>query len=371
MKPGLVVKLRPAGPWRFGPDSGARNRVDAVYHSDTLYGAVCSAMGRMGLLEEWLDATAGGAESQGPAVAFSSCFPFVGDTRFVTPPRTIWPPTSPALMAAHVRWKSARFVPLGVVEAVLASQTLDEGQWMVDGPSECLTPASTASFGAPSGPGGPFRASVRWNAAVDRLSGASERHSTACLEFRNGAGLWTVAAFADDAAREKWDGPVKAAFRWLADSGFGGEKSRGWGRSESPEFIAGSLPELILNQPAPQSRDREGAGAESSEAVDQPAELPPAPEPPSPRPHWLLSLFTPAATDAVEWSRGNYILLARAGRVERSGELKKNLQMVAEGSVLYARESPRGAATDVAPEGFAHPVFRAGFAVSIPLPEAA
>ena len=30
----------------------------------------------------------------------------------------------------------------------------------------------------------------------------------------------------------------------------------------------------------------------------------------------------------------------------------------------------RGSTTDVAPNGFAHPVFRAGFAVSIPLPEA-
>ena len=28
-----------------------------------------------------------------------------------------------------------------------------------------------------------------------------------------------------------------------------------------------------------------------------------------------------------------------------------------------------GAAPDVAPEGFAHPVFRAGFALAIPLPE--
>ena len=43
--------------------------------------------------------------------------------------------------------------------------------------------------------------------------------------------------------------------------------------------------------------------------------------------------------------------------------------MVAEGSVLYAASEPRGAAADVAPDGFAHPVFRAGFAVSIPLPE--
>jgi hypothetical protein len=44
--------------------------------------------------------------------------------------------------------------------------------------------------------------------------------------------------------------------------------------------------------------------------------------------------------------------------------------MVSEGSVVYAAAPPRGSAADVAPEGFAHPVFRAGFAVSIPLPEA-
>ncbi len=51
MNPGLVVKLRPAGPWRIGPDSGARNRVDVIYHSDSLYSAVTGAMSRMGSLD--------------------------------------------------------------------------------------------------------------------------------------------------------------------------------------------------------------------------------------------------------------------------------------------------------------------------------
>jgi CRISPR/Cas system CSM-associated protein Csm4 (group 5 of RAMP superfamily) len=74
----------------------------------------------------------------------------------------------------------------------------------------------------------------------------------------------------------------------------------------------------------------------------------------------------------VDWRRGNYAVLARGGRVESpagSGELKKQIQMVAEGSVLCADAVPRGAAADVAPDGFAHPVFRAGFALAIPLPE--
>jgi CRISPR/Cas system CSM-associated protein Csm4 (group 5 of RAMP superfamily) len=88
--------------------------------------------------------------------------------------------------------------------------------------------------------------------------------------------------------------------------------------------------------------------------------------------HWLLSLFTPAADDAVDWGRGSYTVLARGGRIDSpsgSGELKKQIQMVTEGSVLYADGVPLGSAADVAPDGFAHPVFRAGFALAIPLPE--
>jgi CRISPR/Cas system CSM-associated protein Csm4 (group 5 of RAMP superfamily) len=75
----------------------------------------------------------------------------------------------------------------------------------------------------------------------------------------------------------------------------------------------------------------------------------------------------------VDWGRGNYAVLARCGRVDSpagSGELKKEIQMVAEGSVLCAAAPPRGSAADVAPDGFAHPVFRAGFAFAIPLPGA-
>jgi CRISPR type III-A-associated RAMP protein Csm4 len=424
MNPGLVVKLRPAGPWRIGTDSGARNRVDAVYHSDSLYSAVASAMARLGTLNEWLDATArirATARNGAPAVSFSSCFPFLDEIGFVVPPRTIWPPTSPALMSARVRWKSARFVPLGVVQAMLAGQALDENHWNLDGASECLVPA-----GRP----GPFRTGVRWSAAVDRLTGAAERHSIACTEFRPGAGLWTIVSFQDEAAHSRWLEPVKAAFRLLADTGFGGERSRGWGRSEPPEFTDGTLPDMIfrgqgpgaggqgversvelspleaptesvpeppvaeptLPEPEvpiaaepvtalaplalglwPQAQPPEPEVPIAAEPVTQPVPLAPGPQPLAPVQYWLLSLFTPAPDDLVDWRRGNYVVLARSGRVDSpagSGELKKEIQMVAEGSVIYAAAPPRGSAADVAPDGFAHPVFRAGFALSIPLPGA-
>ena len=131
MNPGLLIQLRPAGPWRIGPDSGARNKVDVVYHSDSLYSAVTGAMSRMGRLEAWLDAT---ARASAPAVCFSSCFPFLDEIGFVVPPRTTWPPISPSLLSAGVRWKSARFVPLSVIPALLAGQPLDRDQWSVEEP---------------------------------------------------------------------------------------------------------------------------------------------------------------------------------------------------------------------------------------------
>ncbi len=371
MNPGLVIKLRPTGPWRIGPDSGARNQVDAIYHSDSLFSAVASAMLRLGLLEDWLAAT---AANGAPAVSFSSCFPFLDEIGFVVPPRTVWPPSSPALLSARVRWKSARFVPLGIVQGLISGQVLEEKQWAVDGSSACLVPA---------GKPGPFRSGLRFNTAVDRLTGAAERHSVAAVEFRPGAGLWTIASFADEAARDRWLDPLKTAFRLLADSGFGGERSRGWGRAESPEFTEGVLPDMILETPN-QGLGTGDQGLENqSETASEPNDpssqppvpnpQPPAPSPQSPTPHWLLSLFIPAGTDSVDWERGNYTLVTRGGRIESpagAGELKKQIQMVAEGSVLYASSGLRGSVPDVAPDGFAHPVYRAGFALSIPLPEA-
>ncbi len=346
--PGLLVRFRPTGPWRFGPDSGARDRVDLLYHSDTLYSACCSAFRQLGMLEEWLAATAGAGES-GSAVRFSSCFPWQGQELFAVPPRTLWPPVP----SAKVRWKDARFVPLSLIASILAEKPVEEDRWILDPVSGCLLPATRGPIS------GPFRVAVRSSAAVDRLEhGWCEPYITACLEFASNAGMWCAVAFAGEEAYSRWSEPVRAAFRLLADSGLGGERSRGWGRSEVPEFSEGALPELLVpsNGPAP-----------ATESNQEGAEAPP----PAGTAWWMLSLFAPAAADAVDWQRGNYTLLTRGGRVESQagwGELKKSLRMVAEGSVLVSEKPLRGEAKNVAPDHFPHPVFRAGFAFTIPIP---
>jgi CRISPR type III-A-associated RAMP protein Csm4 len=340
MPAGLLIRLRPTGPWRIGPDSGDRDRVDRVFHSDSLYSACTSAMSQLGLLEEWLDATARAVE---PAVRLGSLFPFQGDTLYVTPPNTLWPPQA----SSKIRWKGARFVPLSVVESLVAGRAISEDRWLIDGASECLIPMVAPMMTPPSP--GPFRVSVRSSAAADRNGTAVAPHSTACLEFTPSSGLWTIAAFSNSAAREHWTAPLTAALRLLADSGLGGERSRGWGRSEMPEITAGELPGLLL-RPSSFQHGGSQAGAPA---------------------WWLLSLFHPASSDWVDWSQGSYALTIRGGRVESSsgwGEGKKPTRMVTEGSVIVAAAEPRGGATDVAPDGFAHPVYRAGFALAIQIP---
>ena len=210
---------------------------------------------------------------------------------------------------------------------------------------------------------GPFRTALRSHAAVDRLRGfAIDVHRTACLEFSEGGGFWGVVSFSDEAAAAAWAEPLRTAFRLLADTGLGGERSLGWGRSAQPEFTEGALPDLIVTAPA--------AAPAEPVATDGEGEAP-APRPAPETAYWLLSLFSPAAGDTVDWQRGSYALAERGGRIEspvRSGEAKKVVRMVEEGSVLVAAAPPTGAAPDVAPEGFPHPVYRWGFALALPVP---
>jgi hypothetical protein len=188
---------------------------------------------------------------------------------------------------------------------------------------------------------------------LTETSGAAR--PTACIEFENGAGLWGVARFADEAAETAWGERIRGAFRLLADTGFGGRRSSGWGQTSAPEFESGRWPNLLLPKLAGASVAAPDAGTDTGQASS----------------FWLLSLYSPAPSDSVDWSSGDYRLTSRTGKVdsrEGNGAAKKAVQMISEGSVLSVREEPVGAAVDVAPENFAHPVYRAGFALACKLP---
>ncbi len=348
MSSALLIRLRPAGPWRYGPGDGARDRVDSLYRSDRLFSAVSQAMLHLGHLDDWLEAT---ARASHPAVVFSSLFPFQADTLFAPPPQTLWPPAVAALRTpspvflTKVRWRAAQFVPVPVIESLITGSQISADQWVADAESGCLLRRDRPQSS-------PFRTVVRARIPVDRLTNRSaDGHAMACIEFEPGAGLWALALFADSKAEAAWSGRVQAAFRLLGDIGFGGSRSTGWGQAPSPECQPGDWPALLFPKLARGLRNGAAQGL-------------------SPL-HWLLSLYTPAADDSVNWAEGKYALTVRGGRVESRagwGAEKKLVRMVTEGSVLSSVTSPKGHAVDVAPDRFAHPVYRAGFALALHLP---
>jgi hypothetical protein len=131
--------------------------------------------------------------------------------------------------------------------------------------------------------------------------------------------------------------------------------------------VAGE-PAPPVEEPPP-SADEEDITEQSETAAEESAE--PEPVEAGPQGWWMLSLFSPGAADQVDWTRGRYTLVVRSGRIEsaaRHGDLKTPASMILEGSVLVAEGEPHGSARDVAPEGFPHPVYRAGFALAIPIP---
>ncbi|HYO82286.1 MAG TPA: hypothetical protein VES20_12855, partial [Bryobacteraceae bacterium] len=262
------------------------------------------------------------------AVRLSSGVPFAGQLTFVQPPRTVWPP---AQAAGKVRWDMAKFVPLSLVRKLVAHEHISDEQWVVEPSSECLLPLYK------SGPApAPFRLTTRTLAPVDREDRVSRQaHRIGALEFNRDSGFWFLAAFADDAARTSWSDRIRGAVRLLADSGIGGGRSRGWGRSLPPRF----------------------------ENVDTTTFLPSGEGDENDSGWWMLSLFSPAQGENIGWSRGNYSVVWRSGR-DAAGLLKPASRMIAEGSVLTGDE-PRGTMLNVAVEGAEHRLLRSGLALAV------
>ena len=173
------------------------------------------------------------ARSSSPAFALSSLYPFQGDVLYVVPPANLWPPpaglvTSPSpVFLTKVRWQAAKFVPTGLVETILTGQKVLADQWSPDPESACLLRRDRPSTT-------PFRTVLRTGAPVDRITKeSSSAYTFAGVEFEPGAGFWTVVRFADEAASQTWGERIKGMFRLLADTGFGGRRSAGWGQMQA------------------------------------------------------------------------------------------------------------------------------------------
>ncbi len=350
MQRALLIRLRPVGPWRYGPGEGGLDRLDTLFRSDRLYSAVTLAMGQLGSMQEWLSAT---AERSPSPVAFSSLFPFQGDSLYAIPPATLWPPpaalmTTPSpVFLGKIRWKTAHFVPLPVIDALATGQHILADQWLPDPDSACLLRRDRPSTS-------PFRPISRSISAVDRVSNASfQAQPAACVQFAPGAGLWLIGRFADEDAEAVWGDRLEAAFRLIGDTGLGGRRAKGYGQMEAPQFQRGPWPDVILPKLARLSRQANGNSALNGSSR-----------------YWFLSLYSPSPDDRIEWNEGDYQLTVRGGYTDATASRarKKAARLITEGSVLAAESEPEGTAVNVASDGAAHAVYRSGIALALRLP---
>jgi hypothetical protein len=229
---------------------------------------------------------------------------------------------------------------VNLLETILMGQKILADQWAPDPESACLLRRDR-----PSTP--PFRAVLRTGAAVDRVTKESGAvHTFAGIEFEPGAGLWGIVRYADEAGSRIWNDRVKGIFRLLADTGLGGRRSAGWGQIQAAEFQDGGWPGVLFPKVA-RAAAKNGAPADETHGGAL---------------YWLLSLFSPATADVVDWTGGDYTL------VERGAANRTRVRLIAEGSVVRTMAAPVGTAVDVADDGEAHPVYRSGIALALKLP---
>jgi CRISPR type III-A-associated RAMP protein Csm4 len=325
-RPALLVQLQPVTPWRCS--AGRPGEPASLLPSDSFFGALSDAMLQLGWLPDWLNEGA-------PATRFSSLLPFHNDSFHAPLPESLR--SAPGLR--KLRLPSVRFAPLPAIED-LANRRFDESRWVLDLASGCLLAADRA------GAGGPFRSTERSRAAVDRLHGlAAPAASTSGVEFADRAGLWSIFVFDSPDSAAIWSPRLKAALRLLADSGIGGWRNAGWGRSRRPRFREGDAGRLLSN-----------AGWKHIPAA--------------PASHWwTLGLFAPASDAPVAWDAGAYQTIHRAGWTAAAGP-KPALRLVREGAVLASPSEPLGLIASSSVEGLPHPVFRYAAGLALPWQEA-
>lgn len=201
---------------------------EAFVHSDTLYAAVLFAMQKLGR-KDWIN----DLTDHGPAVAFSSLFPYYGEQYFL--PRPLYTP-------------AMRYSPL---EDTAVKKKIKKSAW-VDSDIFCdLLSDREPAFHGERNFSGPFwsarnlpetgiiRSGVVPRVTVPRDSGEDtrifyiQRHY-----FATDAGLYVLASFDNEETKRR----VTAALRLLGDEGLGTDRNIGHGRFTLSEAQPFSLP---------------------------------------------------------------------------------------------------------------------------------
>ena len=174
-----------------------------------------------------------------------------------------------------------------------------------------------------------WKPDTRARVTIGSQNAGSQIWHVETVQFNTDCGLWFAAEFDSDETREK----IETLLRVLGDNGIGGERNAGYGMFKFSNENTIDLP--------------------TAEAGNPFVTLSPI----CPKSHEQLSVLLNG--DVA------YAINPLTGWVSTTGSAsrRKQVNMFTEGSVLNAGEEQRiGSLVDLSPNGYAHPVYRYGYA---------
>jgi len=331
-----LYRLRPRSPFHFGERGVRIESTDAVFNSDSLFGALATGI-RMWHGAEVLGEILSRFRER-PPFRVASLFPYAGDVLLFPMPLLTLPLEREAEDTHGIRLKNVRFVSRGILEALLHRQALDSHlsrDNLCQGGRVWFTHEERASLPLARQEGVLWRRQVVSALSVDRMVAASQVYRSGLISFSPDCGLHFLVEMEDTSSRAI----VENALDYLSQAGLGGRRSAGHG-----QFSIESAAPFAPFWPA---------GGDL---------------------FVTLSLYHPTLEElenGILTGEAAYELCRRDGWVsspERAGQRRRSTCFISEGSVL---RSPAGASygelVDATPQSEVekHPVYRYGYAFPI------
>ena len=300
-------------------------KTEVYIPADTLFSALCQTWATF-YHSESLTAFLNGYtdDSAGLPFTLTSAFPFAHNVYLFPKPLTFTDRSK--------KGKRIQFVSDALFREIIAGNPPEfDEDLLMNGEKVWVSPQEKETLET-SIEGKPliWKTSTRPRVTLGSRSAGSEIWHIESVQFNKGCGLWFAAHFDSDETKQK----IETCLRVLGDTGIGGERSAGYGLFNfTPATI--EIP--------------------SVEAGNQFVTLSPiCPQTPTE----LANLLTGDTA---------YTLNPSVGWISTTGVdfPRKQVMMFSEGSILNATEGQVGRLIDLAPEGWAHPVYRYGYAWQI------